>query len=494
MKVRYGGRDTSKNLPRPAFPFPPRFDADADAVVGAEQSAAGLQLEAAEEQSRAAIHLHVRDVGSEDEGPLLATLRQPFRDRHGPSHQLPRRLGILLEQREGARKREARILPQPQPRPFGCADPAIPNLGAEVAPDVRILRKILEELEDIQSRVERQLPPRESGRVLRDGTAEPEAVGELAGDADRLVVGDPGLHSRARRVQREREIVPLAAEPPAPQERPLERLGVELRGDLRRHLARARVDDDGPLREVSVANGREPADDLDALERVCRDLAQIHAAAGGCREADSGPRTQGLEVRVVGDGDAVQDDHGAEAREIVGPHAAGTGRRRRTEGKLLKASETRRFERHAGEQLQDAGERGGRLILDRLQLDDAGRGQLAPRPAHGVHRHRETLQLNRPCRDLEVSEKDGARCEGEGDAEVREPDSTHVDHLRAGRHVGKPIRTGGIAERGDVRPLDAHDGPIDRSTGGGLQNASRDGAALRVQPGRQGQQPQQNRD
>ena len=309
-------------------------------------------------------------------------------------------------------------------------------------------------------------------------------MGELARHPDRLVIGDPGPASRARHVERKGEVLSFTTEPRSPQERPLERLGIELSGDLRRHLARTRVDHDGPLRQVSVADRGESADDLHALERVRRNLAQIDPAPCGCRETDSGSGPQRLQVRVVGDGDAVQDDHRAEAGEIVGANAPGARGRRRAQSELLNAPEPRRFERHAREEFEDPGQRSRRLILDRLQIDDAGRGQFTAGPAYRIHGHREALQFDRPRRHLQVPVENRVRGEGEWDTQVRESDSADAYDLRARRDVDEPIGAGGIAESGEIGSLDTHNGAVDRPPCRGLQHAARNGPVLCVQRGR----------
>ncbi len=158
------------------------------------------------------------------------------------------------------------------------------------------------------------------------------------------------------------------------------------------------------MREISITGGGKSADYLDALEGSRGDATEIDPTARGCREWQLATGTERLEVGVVGDRNAIDDDQGAERGKIGCVRCApdqrgwrGTGRYG-AQSDLGYAVQPGRRDRHTGHELEDSRERGGGLIRDGRPVYNACGAELSGRAPAGVGGHGDFLQLeHRPC-------------------------------------------------------------------------------------------------
>ncbi len=143
----------------------------------------------------------------------------------------------------------------------------------------------------------------------------PQPVRKLRVKAPHIVVPEAGRFQGAGEVQRECPGLAIAERAPTNDAR-LRRASVIAEREGRIDSSRARVDDNRAVRQIAVARGRQPADNLDPLDRRRGNSAQVHAAARRCRGTQLPAGARRLEVGVVRQRNPVQDDHRSERGDI----------------------------------------------------------------------------------------------------------------------------------------------------------------------------------
>ena len=236
---------------------------------------------------------------------------------------------------------------------------------------------------------------------------------------------------------------------------------VELSFEFQIHVTRTCVDDDDALGEVPIARRGNTADDLHAFERAGGNLSQVDAAARRSGEAEF--TDHGLQVGVIGDGHAVENDGGAERRQVAGerpePRArGGAGCGNRAERDLLQTVQAGGLHRHTRDQLQHAREAGGGQVFYRFAIDDAGGAQLAAGASRRVGGDDDAFHLERAHREPHVALDRAARRNNELHAHGSVSNHEHAQHLRSRRQVDQSVAAVLIRLRSYLRTLDARNG------------------------------------